>query len=352
MHPEDTLLGALRGRLLEALRHGTPLQLRGAGTKDFYGERLEGEVFALAAHRGVLAYAPEELVITARCGTPLSELEATLREGGQFLPFEPPRFGGDPTVGGIVASGLAGPRRPYVGAVRDFVLGARLMNARGESLRFGGQVMKNVAGFDVARLLCGSLGVLGIITEVSLKVLPRPAREETRQFEWPATLAVQTFNRWADEGIPLSAAAWSAGCARVRLSGAHAAVQAAALRLGGEPLAAQHGEAWWTAVRELTLPGLTGPVLWRVSVPPIAPVQAGSVLIDWGGALRWHADDADGNLRAQAQAADGHAQAWRGVAAGRRLHPLPVATRALHQRLKARFDPDGVFNRGRLIADL
>ena len=187
-----------------------------------------------AACRGIVDYEPSELVVTARSGTPLSEIEASLAEHGQFLAFEPPAFGGDATLGGVIAAGLSGPRRMYAGAARDFVLGDTLLTGSGEQLRFGGQVMKNVAGFDVSRLLCGSLGILGIITEVSLKVLPRPRAEATVRLELSAAAAVAAFNRWAAQPLPLSAAAWWQGQAWVRLSGAAPAVRSARERIGGE----------------------------------------------------------------------------------------------------------------------
>ncbi|HEX3125164.1 MAG TPA: glycolate oxidase subunit GlcE, partial [Rhodanobacteraceae bacterium] len=179
----EPVLAELRDRILAAHAAKSPLRLRGGGTKDFYGEQLIGEIVDTRAHAGIVDYEPSELVITARCGTALSQIEATLAQHGQFLAFEPPAFGGEPTIGGVVAAGLSGPRRASAGAARDFVLGASLINARGELLHFGGQVMKNVAGFDVSRMLCGSLGILGLITQVSLKVLPRPRTEITLQFE-------------------------------------------------------------------------------------------------------------------------------------------------------------------------
>ena len=196
----------LRERVLVAGSQRTPLQLHGARTKEFYGESVSGQPLDVSVYRGIIDYEPSELVITARCGTPLSEIETALAERGQFLGFEPPRPGGDPTLGGIIATGLSGPRRMQVGAVRDFVLGAHLMTADGEVLRFGGQVMKNVAGFDVARLLCGSMGIFGILTQVSIKVLPRPRVEETMRLEMPARAAVETFNRWGGQPLPISAA--------------------------------------------------------------------------------------------------------------------------------------------------
>src|ERR1700761_4010945 len=224
----------LRERVLEAKSTGTPLRLRGAGTKDFYGETLIGEELDLSRYRGIVDYEPSELVLSARCGTGLAEGETVLAERGQFLAFEPPRLNGDPTLGGVIAAGLSGPRRIQVGAARDFVLGVQLLNSEGELLHFGGRVMKNVAGFDVSRLLCGSLGIFGIMTELSIKVLPKPRVEETVRLEMPARQAVETFNRWGGQPLPISAAAWHEGAAWVRLSGAEPAVRAAAKIIGGD----------------------------------------------------------------------------------------------------------------------
>jgi glycolate oxidase FAD binding subunit len=352
---DEGVLDAWRERLGAAARAPTPLRLRGAGTKDFYGESLTGEIFDLSAWRGIVAYEPSELVITARCGTPLSELETVLAERAQFLAFEPPAFGADPTVGGVIASGLSGPRRMYAGAARDFVLGTRLLRADGELLRFGGEVMKNVAGFDVSRLLCGSLGILGIITEVSLKVLPLPRSEQTLRLELPPAAAVEFFNRWAGLPLPLSGAAWYQGSAWVRLSGAPSAVRAARERIGGEPVDAVEAQTWWAGVRHCQLPLFTRKTLWRLSLPPAAPPLAleGELLIDWGGALRWYAEPPQGAaVRALATAAGGTALCWRGPAPTSRFHPLSPTVVSLHRRLKARFDPRGIFNPGRLLSGL
>jgi glycolate oxidase FAD binding subunit len=354
----DTLepaIAAMRERVLAAAADGTKLRLRGAGTKDFYGENLEGELLELGSHRGIVAYDPSELVITARCGTPLSQIEAALAAAGQFLPFEPPAFSGDPTLGGVIAAGLSGPRRPYAGAARDFVLGARLLSADGELLRFGGQVMKNVAGFDVARLLCGSLGILGIITEVSLKVLPRPRQEETLRLELGFAAACAAFDRWAGQPLPLSAAAWYDGCAWVRLSGAAPAVEAARVRLGGERIPADAAGTWWASVRHCALPLFTQPQLWRLSLPGatgVLPQLPRPDLVDWGGTLRWYAGNAEFDYRGVAAAAGGTALCWRGAAAHGRFHPLSATSRGLHQRLKQRFDPRGIFNASRLVPGL
>ncbi|HSE13716.1 MAG TPA: glycolate oxidase subunit GlcE [Rudaea sp.] len=378
----EPVLAQLRDRILAAHAAGTPLRLRGSGSKDFYGERLVGEVVDTRAHTGIVDYEPSELVITARCGTALSQIETTLAQHGQYLAFEPPAFGGDPTIGGVVAAGLSGPRRASAGAARDFVLGASLLNARGELLHFGGQVMKNVAGFDVSRLLCGSLGILGLITQVSLKVLPRPRAETTLQFECDGAGALERFNRWRAQPLPISAAAWHAGVAGVRLSGSPSAVRAARGTLGGETLDEARSDAWWRSLRDQTLPffGEDGSRLWRLSLPATAPfVATGGLsrpslasegpsrpsmasgalgllpveLIEWSGALRWLRSDVPASeIRALAESAGGTAILWRGERNGPMFHPLAPANLELHRRLKHEFDPRAIFNRGRLIAEL
>jgi glycolate oxidase FAD binding subunit len=352
----DTVLAQLRDRILAAHAARTPLRLRGSGSKDFYGENLIGEIVDTRTHAGIVDYEPSELVITARCGTALSQIETTLAQHGQFLAFEPPAFGGDPTIGGVVASGLSGPRRASVGAARDFVLGASLLNARGELLHFGGQVMKNVAGFDVSRLLCGSLGMLGLITQVSLKVLPRPRAETTMQFECDAANALDRFNAWRAQSLPISATAWHAGIASVRLSGSPSAVRSARDAIGGEALDETGSESWWRSVRDQTLPFFHAgaPRLWRLSLPATAPLAATGVeLIEWSGAVRWlHSDAPAGSIRALAESAGGTATLWRGANSGPMFHPLASANLELHRRLKREFDSHSIFNRGRLIADL
>jgi glycolate oxidase FAD binding subunit len=349
-------LAALRTAVMEAHQRRAPLRLCGSGTKDFYGEGCSGTPLDLRTYRGVVEYEPSELVITARCGTPLSEIEALLAQARQFLAFEPPHFGGEPTIGGVIAAGLSGPRRSHAGAARDFVLGAVLLGVDGEVLHFGGQVMKNVAGFDVSRLLCGSLGILGPILEVSLKVMPLPREEQTLRFELTEEAALAAFNRWAGEPLPLSATAWWNGAAWLRLSGAPAALRAARARLGGEAVAPETAEEWWQRLRHRPHELFGGAAnLWRLSLPstttPLA--LAGARLIEWGGALRWYASDASpGEVRRMAAAAGGSALQWRGGNEGSRFHPLSPAVLAVHRRLKARFDPHGIFNPGRLVAGL
>jgi glycolate oxidase FAD binding subunit len=352
----EPALTQLRTAVMEAHGARTPLRLCGAGTKDFYGESCEGARLELTGYRGVIEYEPSELVITARCGTRLSEIEALLGSKGQFLAFEPPQLSGDPTLGGAIAAGLSGPRRARAGSARDFVLGAVLLAVDGEVLRFGGKVMKNVAGFDVSRLLCGSLGILGPILEVSLKVMPRPREELTLRFELAEAQALAAFNRWAGRPLPISASAWWDGVAWLRLSGAPAALQAARARLGGEPVEPETAQKWWRELRhqQHALFGAAAN-LWRLSLPSTTPSLPlpGAQLIEWGGALRWCASGQPAaEVRRIAAAAGGTALHWRGGAAGDRFHPLSAAVLALHERLKARFDPHGIFNHSRLVGGL
>ena len=333
---------------------GTALRIRGGGSKDWYGQALVGEILDTRAYNGVVAYEPTELVITASCGTPLAEIEALLAGQGQMLAFEPPRFGAESTIGGVVAAALSGPRRASAGAVRDFVLGAVLMDGHGEALRFGGQVMKNVAGYDVSRLLAGSLGTLGLILEVSLKVLPLPLREATLRFEMSEIDALRHLNEWAGQPLPLSASCWHQGVLTVRLSGAEAAVTAAQRRLGGDTLPPEQGAAFWAGLRDQTHGYFSGGTLWRLSLPPHASsvILGGEQLIEWGGAQRWlkTGDAADAAaIRRTAAAAGGHATLYRAAdkSAGA-FHPLPAPLMKIHERLKQAFDPAGVFNPGRM----
>ena len=345
----DTILAAGAGK--KALR------IRGGGSKDWYGQALNGNIVDTRAYTGIVAYEPTELVITARSGTPLAEIEAALAERRQMLAFEPPRLGADSTIGGVVASGLSGPRRQAAGAVRDFVLGATLMDGKGEALRFGGQVMKNVAGYDVSRLLAGSLGTLGLILDVSLKVLPQPFGEATLRFEMAQADAIAKLNEWGGLPLPISASAWHGGALIVRLSGAEAAVKAALRNMGGEE-DAQAG-VFWTELRDHDNAFFTvsdGPVaLWRLSVPSVAPPLAldGEQLIEWGGAQRWLRTEADARtVRAAAEQAGGHATLFRGgdKSAGV-FHPLAPAVARIHRNLKNAFDPSGIFNPGRMYPE-
>lgn len=345
-------------RVRAAVAAGAPLCLRGGGTKDFYGRMPVGEIFDLRANAGIVAHEPTELVVTVRGGTPLAELEAALADKGQYLAFEPPHFGTGATVAGCVAAGLAGPRRAAMGAVRDFMLGVKLLDGRGEIMRFGGQVMKNVAGYDISRLVAGSLGTLGIVLEVSLKVLPRPVAEATLRFEFDEASALRRMNEWGGQPLPVSATLWHAGVLHLRLSGAEAAVRAATEKLGGDQLAADEATALWTSVREQAAAPFAlepGEVLWRVALPSTAPALAlpGRQVVEWGGALRWLASAGEAaQIRARAAELGGHAAAFRGGdPRGEVFQPLSAPLAGIHRRLKQAFDPAGIFNPDRLYPE-
>ncbi len=346
----DQSISELSERIREAAAQKRALRIRGGGTKDFYAYRLEGEPLDVSPYRGVVDYEPSELVMTARAGTPLSEIEDALAAGGQMLACEPPHFGPQATLGGCVAAGFSGPRRASAGSLRDFVLGTRVLNSAGEDLRFGGQVMKNVAGFDLSRLMTGSFGTLGVILEVSLKVLPRPEQETTLRFQMDETAAIETMNRWAAQPLPISATCHAAGALTVRLSGSRLGVAAARTRIGGELV--PDGQAFWRAVREQTLDAFRGP-LWRLSIKSSTPplTLPGRQVIEWNGSLRWVATDAPAQqVFEAARKAGGHATRFR-ANNGTPVMRLDPAVLELHKRLKAALDPNGIFGPHRLHPD-
>ncbi len=371
--PADPALQALVERVRDARARRGVLRIRGSDTKAFYGGEPRGEPLDLRALAGISRYEPTELVVTARAGTLLAELEATLAAEGQHLAFEPPRFaaggavdaaprGG--TVGGMVAAGLSGPARAAAGAVRDHVLGATLLNGKAELLSFGGQVMKNVAGYDLARLLAGSMGVLGAICEVSLKVMPQPAATATLRFELDQARALQQLNAWAGQPLPLHASAWWQGLLVLRLSGAAAAVAAAARTLGGEPVAPELAATFWEGLRDhrdeyfvdAQAAVQAGATLWRLALPPTAPplALAGDCLVEWGGAQRWLCStQSAAAVRDATAAAGGHATQFRGGDRSAGVFaPLKSPLDRIHRELKRAFDPDNVFNQGRLYPGL
>lgn len=356
------VLHDIRSKILRAAADRMPLRLRGGGSKDFLGQGFAGELLDTRPLAGILSYEPTELVITALAGTSLAQIEAVLAERGQMLAFEPPSFAGAATVGGVVAAGLSGPRRASVGSVRDFVLGLGCMDAQGRELQFGGQVMKNVAGYDVSRLMCGAMGILGLITQVSLKVLPRPAAEASIMFDCEAAEALQLLNTWGGQPLPISGSVHGAGSLVVRFSGARAAVEAALGRMMRDHAARHIPEAaaiqLWADLREHRAAFFAdaGRALWRLSLPSTAALGPlpGEQCIEWGGALRWLVSDADpAVIRQAASAAGGSAMLFRGGDRGAGVfHPLPAPLLALHRRLKQQFDAPGIFNPGRMYTDL
>jgi glycolate oxidase FAD binding subunit len=360
----EAVLAQLVERVRAAAAQGQALRIRGGASKDFYGGELRGEPLDIAPLAGISSYEPSELVVTARAGTPLAELEAALAERGQCLAFEPPRFGPQGTVGGMVAAGLAGPARAAVGGLRDHVLGATLLNGRAELLSFGGQVIKNVAGYDLSRVLAGSMGILGVICEVSLKVLPKPAATLTLRLEATQDQAIRRLGEWGGQPLPLQASAWWDGVLVLRLAGASAAVRAAASKLGGEAVEPALADSFWNGLRdhqdEFFLAAARavdhGAALWRLSVPATTgPLKlSGEQLLEWGGAQRWICTTAPtAVLRDAAQLAGGHAVLFRGGDKAQGVFaPLGDALARIHRELKQAFDPAGIFNPGRLIPGL
>jgi glycolate oxidase FAD binding subunit len=352
------IAAVLRETVVDACRHSTPLEIVGGGSKRFYGRAPSGRPLEVSGHSGILSYEPAELVLTARAGTPLAEIEAALAAHGQMLPFEPPYFGSGATLGGTVACGLAGPRRPYTGAVRDFVLGVKCLNGKGEVLSFGGQVFKNVAGFDLFRLMAGALGTLGVLLEVSVKVLPAPAEDLTLTLDMVPGEAVAAVNAWAGRPLPLSAACHDGERLWLRLSGAASAVRGARDKIGGDTAA--HGVEFWQDLKEQRHPffaaALEGSPLWRLSVPPATPPLAipGRWMLDWGGSQRWLITETPTEqIRYAVSIAGGHAALFRGGdRSGEVFHPLPASLMQMHRRLKQAFDPDGILNPGRLMPGL
>ncbi len=359
---EEDIVAYWSERIQKATADARPLRLRGAGTKDWYGQQLQGEILDTRAYQGIIAYDPAELVMTARCGTPLAEIEAALAEHNQMLAFEPPHFGRASTLGGCIAAGISGPRRAQAGAARDFVLGVAMMNGTGEVLRFGGQVVKNVAGYDVARLMAGSLGTLGLMLELSIKVMPRPAVEATLKFDMNGTDAVRKLNEWGGRPLPITASAWRNGTLAVRLSGAETAVKTARNTIGGEVVDAVEAERFWDGLREQTDPFFASippdAALWRLALPSITePLQLpGAQLMEWGGAQRWWITDTDAQtVRISAKQAGGHATIFRAGRAFDRtvgvFTPLPMPLMKIHRGLKTAFDPARIFNRARMYPD-
>ena len=335
-----------------------PLRIGAGNSKTFLGEAGDpGEVLDMTTHSGIVNYRPQELTITARAGTPLAKLQSVLAEQGQMLAFDPPHYGATATLGGTIAAGLSGPARPYVGAARDFVLGCRIINGRGQALRFGGEVMKNVAGYDLSRLMAGAYGTLGVLLDVSLKVLPLPRAQVTLIHETDAATAIRQFNAWAGKPHPISAAYWDNGRSYLRLSGADAAISSARQTLGGELL--DNDTQLWRGIREQERDFFQGELpLWRLSIAPATPplaidsVSDDQCAIGWGGAQRWLVTTADAEaVRRAAANVGGHAQLYRGTATPR-MHPLPTPLMTLHRNLKLSLDPAGVLNRGRLYPDL
>ena len=342
----------LAERMRSARARHQPLAIAGGGTKAFFGRMLRGEPLSTTAHRGIVTYDPAELVVTVRAGTPLVELESVLAEQGQCLPFEPPHYGPQATVGGMVAAGLAGPARATAGAVRDYVLGVRLLTGDARVLRFGGEVIKNVAGYDVSRLLAGSLGILGVLLEISLKVLPRRPAATTRALEVPPAAALEYTTRLARSAVPLTASCWIDDRLYLRLEASEAALAGLERQVGGERI--DDGTAFWHSIREQTHPFFTGATtVVRAHLPASAPPLDRPQCIEWHGMQRWYTDLAPATLATERQDDRAQLTAFRGAGDDRDVFaPLPGPLMQLHRELKRVFDPDGIMNPGRMYPEL
>ena len=357
------IIGRYTNTIRAAAKCKTPLFIRSGGSKDFYGNSINRDghdILSAAAYTGIIDYDPTELVVTARAGTSLADLETELQKQNQMLGFEPPHFGPEATLGGCVASGLSGPRRAYVGATRDFVLGVRILDGNGNNLHFGGQVMKNVAGYDISRLMTGSMGTLGLLLEVSIKVLPIPPIELTLRMQMKEAAAIEKMNQWAGKPLPISATCFYENNLTLRLSGAESAVRAAHTKLGGELI--PDGSAFWNSIREQTHTFFqSGSSLWRLSLKSNTPPLKlpGQQLIEWGGALRWLAcsgedmNTEESIVRSESSLADGNATLFRSNRKSESVfHPPGSQMIKIYQRIKEKFDPAGIFNPGRMYREL
>jgi glycolate oxidase FAD binding subunit len=345
---------SLQQQVQQAYEQGTALKIVGGNSKAFYGRETDGESLDVSGHSGILNYEPTELVATVRAGTPLAELEQALAEQNQMLPFEPPHLGEAATVGGTVACNLSGPRRPYAGAVRDHVLGVKIINGKGEILSFGGEVMKNVAGYDLSRLMAGAMGSLGVLLEVSFKVIPLAQKELTLTRSCNIDTAIKTMNEWASRPYPISAALFDGNNLTLRFSGSESTVEAARKKFGGEVM--QDDKTFWQRLREQQHAFFDGDSpLWRLSVAPASSHLnlPGKFLFDWGGAQRWYKGEASAaELREVASKSGGHAVMFRGGDRSQPFQSLDPVTMRLHRNLKQAMDPHSIFNPGRMYEGL
>ncbi len=344
----------IASEIQNAFQQKQALHINAGRTKQFYGTSINAKSLSLAGHTGILEYEPSELYITARSGTCLSEIEQAVADQNQILPCEPPHFGTTATLGGAVACGLAGPRRVSAGSVRDCVLGIELLNGKGESLRFGGKVMKNVAGYDVSRLMCGALGTLGVLMSVSLRLLPKPESEQTIVLSLDYDSAINKLNHWASTPMPISASFYDGNELFIRLSSSATAIDACKRSIGGEII--NNHDTLWNSIKEQTHDFFkSDKPLWRVSVPPNTSQLTipGHNVIEWNGALRWYNSDADEKtIRAEAKRAGGQANLFKGDVTNQKFHPLPDTSMSLQKKLKQVFDPAKILNPGKIFTEL
>ena len=352
---QNDLSQQLQSQVRLAIADGHALTIRAGGSKDFYGRKVEADkVLNLAEHHGIISYEPTELVIKARAGTPLKVIQQVLAENRQMLAFEPPAYSDKATLGGTLAGNFSGPRRTYNGAARDYVLGTTILNGKAELISFGGQVMKNVAGYDVSRLMTGALGTLGVIMDASIKVVPMPETEITLVQTISIDDALRKLHQWAREPLPISASCFYQGKLYIRLSGTEKAIYKAGQTIGSELIT--DAADFWQSITNQTHAFFHGKqALWRLSLAsntaPLSPTD--ETLYEWGGALRWVKSDASReSLCPDGRLENGHCTLFR--TAGERdkvFQPMPPALLQLHRRLKHAFDPQGIFNIGRMYPE-
>ena len=344
----------IAARIQDAYHQNKPLNITAGNTKSFYGRTIDAEPLSVIQHTGITEYEPSELYISARGGTSLNEIEQTIQDENQILPFEPPHFGTTTTLGGCIASGLSGPRRASSGAVRDCILGTEIINGKGEYLCFGGKVMKNVAGYDVSRMMSGSLGTLGILMSITIRLLPKPQKEQTLIFSMPANDAILQMNKWANTPLPISASFYDGANLYIRLSGSATTLNRCEKDLGGE-LIDEHEMFWLNIKEQVHEFFLTELPLWRISVPSSSPNLniSGDTVMEWNGALRWYATEQnESHIREETQRAGGHATLFRGEHTQQKFHPLSDTAMKIHKNLNQVFDSAGILNPGKMYAEL
>jgi len=345
----------IQSQILEAYKNKSSLKVRGGNSKHFYGQKVEATSLDVSKHKGIISYEPTELVVTVRAGTRLCELEAILNESNQILPFEPPHFADSATIGGTIACNLSGPARAYNGAARDFVLGSRIINGKAEDLKFGGQVMKNVAGYDASRLMCGAMGTLGVILDVSLKVLPKPETEITLSHQCDINQAMFNMHQWVKQSLPVSATCYDGAQLFIRLSGNDSSVNSARKIIGGESL--ENSPLFWQQIKEQSHQFFkTDKPLWRLSLSSNTPPLdiAGDTFYEWGSALRWLKTTSSAeDIREKLNAVGGHAMLFRNNSLGTpAFHPLSNGLLNIHKKLKNAFDPENILNPGAMYKDI
>ena len=344
----------LASKVQDAFHSKRLLRIEAGNSKQFYGRKIQGDVLSVLSHAGISEYEPSELYITARCGTSINEIENIIDNENQMLPFEPPHFGSAATFGGMIAAGLSGPRRVSHGAVRDCVLGVEVINGKGEVLQFGGKVMKNVAGYDVSRLMCGAMGTLGILTNITLRLMPKPMCEQTIAISINSVDAILKMNEMANTPLPITATFYDGNVLYIRNSGSLSTVEKCAEMIGGDYI--DGSNLFWTSVREHTHEFfLTESPLWRISVPSNTKSLniEGNYVMEWNGALRWYKTDSSPDaIRTEAERVGGHACLFRGGHSDDVFHPLSHAMQKINRKLKQAFDPAEILNTGKLYAEI